>query len=76
MKLLICDDDISTVGVLEHQIPWPSLGISRILQAYNGEAGHSDCRYGKTGTDYLRHRNARKNGLDVLEIHPAAGNRQ
>lgn len=38
MKLLICDDDISTVGVLEHQIPWLSLGISRILQAYNGEA--------------------------------------
>ena len=38
MKLLICDDDISTVDVIQHQINWEELGISRIFRAYNGEA--------------------------------------
>ena len=37
MKLLICDDDISTIDVLQSQIDCQELGISRILRAYNGE---------------------------------------
>lgn len=38
MKLLICDDDISTVDVIQNQLDCAELGISRILRAYNGEA--------------------------------------
>lgn len=38
MKVLICDDDISTVDVIQHQLDWNELGICRILRAYNGEA--------------------------------------
>ena len=38
MKLLICDDDISTVDVVQNQLNCQELGITRILRAYNGEA--------------------------------------
>lgn len=38
MKLLMCDDDISTLDVIQNQIDWAELGISRILRAYNGNA--------------------------------------
>ena len=38
MKLLICDDDISTVDVIQNQLDCQELGITRILRAYNGEA--------------------------------------
>ena len=37
MKLLICDDDISTVDVIQSQIRGEELGISVFLRAYNGE---------------------------------------
>ena len=37
MKLLICDDDISTVDVIQNQLNCGELGISQILRAYNGE---------------------------------------
>ena len=67
MKLLICDDDISTVGVLEHQIPWVSLGISRILQAYNGEAAIQIAVTEKPELIICDIGMPRKNGLDVLK---------
>ena len=38
MKILICDDDISTVDVIQHQLNWTALGISQVLRAYTGEA--------------------------------------
>ena len=38
MKLLICDDDISTIDVIQSQLNCQELGISSILRAYNGEA--------------------------------------
>ena len=38
MKLLICDDDISTIDVLQQEIDCQEFGISRIFRAYNGEA--------------------------------------
>lgn len=38
MTLLICDDDISTVDVIESHLDCAELGISRVLRAYNGEA--------------------------------------
>ena len=38
MKLLICDDDISTVDVIQSQLRGEELGITRFLRAYNGEA--------------------------------------
>lgn len=38
MKLLICDDDISTIDVIQSQLNCQELGITRILRAYNGEA--------------------------------------
>ena len=74
MKLLICDDDISTVGVLEHQIPWVSLGISRILQAYNGEAAIQIAVTEKPELIICDIGMPRKNGC--TEIHPAAGTGQ
>jgi len=38
MKLLVCDDDISTIDVIQSQLNCQDLGITRILRAYNGEA--------------------------------------
>lgn len=37
MKLLICEDDISTVDVIQSQLRGEELGISVFLRAYNGE---------------------------------------
>ena len=37
MKLLVCDDDISTIDVIQSQLDCRELGISTILRAYNGE---------------------------------------
>ncbi|MBR0137088.1 MAG: helix-turn-helix domain-containing protein [Erysipelotrichaceae bacterium] len=37
MKLLICDDDISTIEVLQSQLDAQSLGITEFLKAYNGK---------------------------------------
>ena len=36
MKLLVCDDDISTIDVIQSQLDCRQLGISKILRAYNG----------------------------------------
>lgn len=41
MKLLICDDDISTVDVIQSQLDCTELGISQVLRAYNGEVAKS-----------------------------------
>ena len=37
MKLLICDDDISTVDVIQSQLHGEELGITVFFRAYNGE---------------------------------------
>lgn len=37
MKLLICEDDISTVDVIQSQLRGEELGITKYLRAYNGE---------------------------------------
>ena len=37
MKLLVCDDDISTIDVLQSNLDCMELGISKILRAYNGK---------------------------------------
>lgn len=37
MKLLICEDDISTVDVIQSQLRGEELGITSFLRAYNGE---------------------------------------
>ncbi len=37
MKLLVCDDDISTIDVIQSQLDCRELGISTILRAYNGQ---------------------------------------
>ena len=36
MKLLVCDDDISTIDVIQSQLDCRQLGIDCILRAYNG----------------------------------------
>lgn len=38
MKILICDDDISTINVITNQMDWEKLGISSVLRAYDGVA--------------------------------------
>ena len=37
MRLLICDDDISTIDVIQSQLDYKELGISTIFRAYNGQ---------------------------------------
>ncbi len=37
MKLLVCDDDISTIDVIESQLDLKSLSVTEVLRAYNGE---------------------------------------
>ena len=37
MKLLICDDDISTIDVIESQLDLRQLGIRKLFRAYNGK---------------------------------------
>lgn len=37
MKLLICEDDVSTIDVIEHELNYKAMGISEILRAYDGE---------------------------------------
>jgi len=37
MKLLVCDDDISTIDVIQSRLDCKMLGISTILRAYNGK---------------------------------------
>lgn len=37
MKLLICEDDISTIDVLKKNINFAKLGIDSVLEAYNGK---------------------------------------
>ena len=37
MKLLVCDDDISTIDVIQEHLDCSQLGISEILRAYNGK---------------------------------------
>lgn len=37
MKLLVCDDDISTIDVIQSQLDLTAFGVSRILRAYNGQ---------------------------------------
>lgn len=36
MKLLICDDDISTIDFIQNSLDCHEFGITRILRAYNG----------------------------------------
>lgn len=37
MKLLICEDDVSTIDVIEHELNGKEMGITSILRAYDGE---------------------------------------
>ena len=37
MRLLICDDDISTIDVIQSQLDYKELGITKIFRAYNGQ---------------------------------------
>ena len=36
MKLLICDDDISTIDFIQNSLDCNEFGITKILRAYNG----------------------------------------
>lgn len=36
MKLLICDDDISTIDFIQNSLDYHEFGITKILRAYNG----------------------------------------
>lgn len=38
MKLLVCDDDISTIAAIKSQLDLEALGITSFLEAYHGEA--------------------------------------
>ena len=36
MKLLICDDDISTIDLIQNHLDLKEMGITKLLRAYNG----------------------------------------
>ena len=36
MKLLICDDDISTIDFIQNSLDCNEFGITKMLRAYNG----------------------------------------
>lgn len=67
MKLLICDDDISTVDVVQNQLNCQELGITRILRAYNGEAAKSIILEERPDLILCDIGMPKCNGLDVLK---------
>jgi len=70
MKVLICDDDTSTVNVLKNQIPWKDLGVDTIFTAYHGNAAIDICLTEKPELVICDVEMPYANGIDVLHrIH-------
>ena len=58
MKLLVCDDDISTIDVIQSQLNLQELGITTLLRAYNGEAAIEIIKKRAARAGGVRHRDA------------------
>lgn len=70
MKVLICDDDISTVTVLKNQIPWEKMGVDQIFLAYHGKAAIEICLKEKPELVICDVEMPYANGIEVLrQIH-------
>lgn len=67
MKLLICDDDISTVDVIQSQLDCGELGITRIFRAYNGDAAIRIITAEKPDVILCDIGMPKCNGIDVLK---------
>lgn len=68
MKLLICDDDISTVDVIQSQLDCTELGFSQILRAYNGDAATKLIARELPDVILCDIGMPKKNGIEVLEF--------
>lgn len=73
MKLLICDDDISTIDFVQNNLDCNELGISKIMRAYNGltakqiiEAEHPEIILCDIGMPQC-------NGIEVLKFVSKSG---
>ena len=67
MKLLVCDDDISTIDVIQSQLDCRELGISKILRAYNGKMAMEIVDNEKPDLILCDIDMPLKNGIDVLK---------
>lgn len=74
MKLLICDDDISTVDVIQNQLNCQELGITKILRAYNGEAAKNIIMEEKPELILCDIGMPKCNGIEVLRYIREQGN--
>ncbi len=68
MKLLLCDDDISTIDVIQSQLNCQEMGISKMLRAYNGEAAKEIIMREKPEIILCDIGMPRCNGIDVLKF--------
>ncbi len=67
MKLLICDDDISTVDLIQNQLDLKEFGINRLLRAYNGVAAKELIRNEKPELILCDIGMPQCNGIEVLK---------
>lgn len=68
MKLLLCDDDISTIDVIQSQLNCREMGISKMLRAYNGEVAKSIIMQEKPELILCDIGMPKCNGIDVLKF--------
>jgi two-component system response regulator YesN len=68
VKLLLCDDDISTIDVIQSQLNCSEMGISKMLRAYNGEAAKEIIIQERPELILCDIGMPRCNGIDVLKF--------
>lgn len=68
MKLLICDDDISTVDVIQSQLGGEDMGIRVFLRAYNGEVAKEIIQQERPDVILCDIGMPKCNGMQVLEF--------
>lgn len=68
MKLLLCDDDISTIDVIQSQLDCKDMGISKMLRAYNGDVAKEIILAEKPELIICDIGMPRCNGIDVLKF--------
>lgn len=68
MKLLLCDDDISTIDVIQSQLDCSDMGISKMLRAYNGDVAKEIIIAEKPELIICDIGMPRCNGIDVLKF--------
>ena len=68
MKLLLCDDDISTIDVIQSQLDCRDMGISKMLRAYNGDVAKEIIMAEKPELIICDIGMPKSSGIDVLKF--------